>query len=51
VNVAPQAADAVEILAAASIDERTAVGPLDQQWLVFGHLRESMPDVGFIPLL
>ena len=29
--------------------ERAAFGPLDDQWLVFGHLRERVPDDLAVP--
>ena len=49
VQIAPQARDAVEILAAFAINQRAAMSRLNQQRLVLGHLREGMPDVGQIP--
>jgi hypothetical protein len=50
VDVAPQAADAVEIGATVDIVKRAAFGSLDHQRLVFGHLGEGMPDVAAIPI-
>ncbi len=50
VDVAPQAAHAVEIRPAVDIDQRAALGPLDHQRLVLGHLRKRMPDDLAIPL-
>ena len=49
VEVAPQAAGGVEIFAAVDIDQRAAVGALDDQRLVLGHLREGVPDDFAIP--
>src|SRR5690349_14216981 len=44
-HVAPQAADAVDISTPLHVDQRAALGPLDEQRLVLGHLRERVPDV------
>ncbi len=49
VDVAPQAGHAVEILAAVDVDQRAAVGPLDDQRLVLAHLGEGVPDDVAIP--
>ena len=43
--------DAVEILAAVDVDQRAALGPLDDQRLVLGHLREGVPDERAVPAL
>ena len=51
VDVAPQAADAVEVLAAVDVHQHAALGPLEDQRLVLGHLREGVPDKLAIPSL
>src|SRR5687768_1776842 len=50
VNVAPHAAGAVEIGAAIDVVQPAAVGALDQQRLVLGHLRERVPVVAAVPI-
>ena len=50
VDVAPQAADAVDVPVSLDIDQHAALGPLDHKRLVFGHLREGVPDVGAVPV-
>lgn len=49
VNVAPQTAHSVEVFPAIHIDERAAAGPLDNERLILGHLREGMPDMREVP--
>ena len=51
VDVAPQAAHGIQILAAVDVDQRRAVGPLENQRPIFGHLRERMPEDLAIPAL
>ncbi len=48
-DIAPQAAHAIEIFAPLDVDERRALGSLDDQRLVFGHLGEGMPHDLAIP--
>ena len=50
VDVAPQAADRVEILPAVDVDQRRAVAALQDERLVLGHLGERMPHDLAIPL-
>ena len=51
VDVAPQAADAVDVLVAVDVGEHAALGPFDDERLVLGHLREGVPDVGAVPIV
>ena len=51
VDVAPQAAHAVDVLVAVDVGEHAALGPLDDKRLVLGHLREGVPDVGAVPVV
>ncbi len=51
VDIAPQAADAVDVGVAVDVEERAALGPLDHQRLVFGHLGEGVPDQRAVPVL
>ena len=49
VHVAPERADAVEVAAAEVVDQRVALGALDDQRIVRRpdrHLGERVPDVG-----
>ena len=48
VDVAPQAADAVDVPVSLDIDQHAALGPFDHKRLVFGHLGEGVPDVGAV---
>ena len=50
VDVAPQAADAVQIAVPVDVEQRTPFGPLDHQRLVFGHLGEGVPDDPAVPV-
>jgi hypothetical protein len=49
VDIAPQAADAIDVLVALDVGEQAAFGPFDDKRLVLGHLREGVPDVGAVP--
>src|SRR5205814_2007260 len=49
VDIAPHAAGAVEILAAIDIDETAALGALNNEELVLGHLGERVPIVATVP--
>src|SRR4051794_34906151 len=49
VNVAPQAADTVDVPSPVNVDQRASFSPLDQQRLVVGHLRKRVPDVLLVP--
>ena len=49
-NVAPQAANPVEIIVAVDIRKRTAPRPLYNQRFVFSHLREGVPNVAAVPV-
>ena len=51
VDVAPQAADAVDVPVAVDIDQHAAFGPFDHKRLVLGHLREGVPDVRAVPIV
>jgi hypothetical protein len=51
VNVAPQAGHGIKVLSPLDIDDRAALRTLENQRLVFGHLRERMPDDLAIPAL
>ena len=50
VDVAPQAADRVEIAAAVDIEDVAAFAALQDQRLVLGHLREGVPDERAVPV-
>ena len=49
VDIAPQAADAVDIGVAVDVEEHAALGALDDQRLVLGHLGEGVPDQRAVP--
>ena len=49
VDVAPQAAYPVEILLALDVYQHAALGPLDDQRLVLGHLGKCVPDEFAVP--
>ncbi len=51
VDIAPQAADAVDIGVAVDVEEQAALGALEHQRLVLGHLREGVPDQRAVPCL
>ena len=48
-DVAPHAGRAVDVAVARRIKQVDPLAPLDQQWLVLGHLGEGMPDMLPIP--
>jgi hypothetical protein len=48
-NVAPQAADAVEVLATIDVNQGAAVSPLNEEGLVLRHLSKRVPDVVAVP--
>ena len=50
VDVAPQAAHAVDILVAVNVDQHAPFGPFDHKRLVLGHLREGVPDERAVPV-
>ena len=50
VDVAPHAGRAIEVAAPGGVDEPRPLAPLDEQRLVFLHLRERVPDVLAIPV-
>ena len=49
VDIAPQAADRVEIAAAVDIEDVAAFAALQNERLILGHLREGMPDQRAVP--
>ena len=49
VNVAPETADSIDILAAFGVDQYATFRAFDQPRLELGHLRKGMPDVSQIP--
>ena len=49
VDVAPQAARGVEIAAAVDIEDVAAFAALQNERIVFGHLREGVPDQRAVP--
>ena len=51
VDIAPQAAHAVDIPIAVDIDQHASFGPFDHKRLVLGHLREGVPDVRAVPIV
>ena len=51
VEVTPQAADSIQVLAAVDIGQDTTRRLLDDEWLVLLHLRKAMPNVLRVPAL
>jgi hypothetical protein len=50
VHVAPDAGAGIEILTTFDVDEHTPLSALEDERLVFGHLREGVPNDLAIPL-
>ena len=50
VDVAPEAADSIQVAAALHIDQPVPLAPFDDPGLVFRHLREAVPDMLPVPL-
>ena len=51
VDVAPQAADSIDIDIAVDVSQGTAQSTMDDEWFIAGHLRKGMPNVVTIPIL
>ena len=51
VDIAPQAADAIDVLATMDIDQRAPLCPIDDQGFVLRHLSKGVPDKLTIPAL
>ncbi len=49
VDIAPHARDTVEVTLAVDVDELTSLSRVDDKWLVFGHLRETVPHMTPVP--
>ena len=49
-NVAPQAAYAIQVTSATIIDQPISFATFDEPRFIFGHLRERMPNLGSVPI-